>query len=200
MSPHIVRGGLGIEEMLDVFEIALIDNINEALVEVYSRRSVADQARADRRGYPYVEMTYDDVPPAHFYVGNFPRQVLDEVPPDLYPYIVLSIGETTPAPEDAAQDQRNVYRESLEVHSLAKATDEEGSEVVYRRAIRMAEAVFLVLASTPATAALLRGLSNPTRGQSSIPWKYQYKGRGKDHWFQAVGMNYAITTYTTTNQ
>jgi hypothetical protein len=103
-----------------------------------------------------------------------------------------------PDAESATQDHVSVFRQALAVHSLASATPDEGSEIVYRRAIRMAVAVYNVLTSNPSTAALLRGLTNPTRGQSSIPWTYRAEGKtDKKMWFQSIGLSFALKTYTT---
>ena len=70
------------------------------------------------------------------------------------------------------------------------------SDIVFRRAVRMGEAVHLVLHSDPGTNRLLAGSSNPTRGQQSLPWTYQHNGIGENFWFQAVGTTYAIKSYT----
>lgn len=190
----------GVEELLDMVEAILIANINDALEEVYNRMVAADQARALRRQVDYVPLTYEEVPPAHFHTGNFPSLVLDEVPKDDYPYIVLTIEDYAPDAESPRNDHMNVYRKALAVHCLAKASVEEGHEVVFRRAIRMGEAVYITLASEPSMRSALAGIDNPTRGQHSIPWTHQHKGRGPDIWFQSVGTSYAIRSYTTMHQ
>lgn len=187
----------GVEELLDTFEVVLIDQINDALTEVYARRELSDIARAERRGETYEPITYETVAADHFHLGNFPSLVLEEIPPDSYPYIVLTIEDFVPDAEDIRQDHINVYRDALIVHCLAKSTDEEGPEVVFRRAIRMGEAVFMTLGTDPVTSRMLGAFSNPTRGQHSIPWTSNHKGRGDDFWCQAVGMSYAIKNYTT---
>jgi len=187
----------GVEELLDVIEEVLIDNINDALAEIYARRELSDIARADRRGLDYVALTYETVPADHFHIGNFPSLVLEEIPPDQYPYIVLTVEDFVPDAEDIRQDHINVYRDALIVHCLAKSNIEEGPEVVFRRAIRMGEAVFMTLGTDPVTSGMLSTFSNPTRGQHSIPWTSNHKGRGENSWYQAVGMSYAIKNYTT---
>jgi hypothetical protein len=186
----------GVEELLDVIETVLIDNINDALAEIYARRELSDIARAERRGEDYVALTYETVPPDHFHIGNFPSLVLEEVSPDEYPYIVLTIEDFVPDAEDIRQDHINVYRDALVVHCLAKSSNDEGPEIVFRRAVRMGEAVFMVLGTDPATSSLLGTFSNPTRGQQSIPWTSNHKGRGENSWYQAVGMSYAIKSYS----
>jgi hypothetical protein len=186
----------GVEELLDVIETVLIDNINDALAEIYARRELSDIARAERRGEDYVALTYETVPPDHFHIGNFPSLVLEEVSPDEYPYVVLTIEDFVPDAEDIRQDHINVYRDALVVHCLAKSSNDEGSEIVFRRAVRMGEAVFMVLGTDPATSRLLGTFSNPTRGQQSIPWTSNHKGRGENSWYQSVGMSYAIKSYS----
>ena len=198
--PFVVRDILGPEILLDDIEVALQAEINDALASVYDALVSRDEERAERRQLPYVPMTYEEVPPDHFHVGNFPRQVLSEVPAEMYPYIVLAVEDMTPDAESTSHDHFTVFRQALAVHSLASANNDEGSEIVYRRALRMAEAVHLVLATNPVARKLLRGLPNPTRGQSSIPWTYRTKGRDNQrNWYQAVGLSYAIKIYTTSN-
>jgi len=189
---------LGTESMLDDIEIALQGEINEALEAVYSALALRDEARAFRRGVPYVPMVPVDIPVDHFHVGNFPRMVLEEVPGEMYPYIVLAIEDATPDAESGRQDHIEVFRQALAVHSLASASEEEGSEMVYRRAMRMGEAVHLVMSTNATCKRILKGLPNPMRGQSSIPWTYRRNGRNQNRaWYQAVGLTYAIKIYTT---
>ena len=196
--PLRVHQSLGGETLLDDIEIALISEINAALQTVYMALEARDQERAIRRGIPYVEMEPVDIPPDHFHVGNFPRQVLEDVPAEMYPYVVLAVEDMLPDTENASQDHVSVFRQALAVHSLASATDDEGSEIVYRRALRMGEAVHLVLSTNPMCTRLLKGLPNPTRGQASIPWTYRTQGRNNNrNWYQAVGLTYAIKIYTT---
>jgi hypothetical protein len=193
---RVIAKSTGVEELLDEMEIVLIRDINEALAEVYARRQQSDIDRAQRRGVNYVPMEYDEVPTDHFHTGNFPSLVLEEVPPESYPYIVLTIEDYSPDPESAAHDQMNVYRDAISVHCLASATPEEGSEIVFRRAVRLGEAVFLSLMSDGQMSRRLASLSNPVRGQASVPWTYRKEGRGEKHWFQAVGTQFAIKNYT----
>lgn len=195
---RILKHTLGAEEFLDTIEIALVKGLDEALEAVYEVQAPRDQARAERRGIDYVPISFAYVPTSHYHVGNFPRLVMEQVPPELYPYIVLAIEDMVPDPESANQDHVQVFRQALAVHSLASATEDEGSEIVYRRAIRMATAVHNVLSADMTTQAILRGLTNPTRGQSSIPWTYREKGRTENkQWYQSVGLQYAIKAYTT---
>lgn len=195
---RVIQSGLGAEEFLDDIEVALIQGINDNLAVVYSRMEARDRARAVRRGVQYEPIEYEKMSPDHFHVGWFPRLSMEEVPSELYPYIVLAIEDMAPDAESARQDHMRVFRQALAIHSLASATVDEGSEIVYRRAIRMAEAVDLTLTSNPTTNRVLSGLPNPVRGQSSIPFTYREKGRvDQKNWFQSVGLSYAIKIYTT---
>ena len=205
MSPYLSENLLGTEELLDLVESAIIRDINEALAVIYERRATADQTRAELRGEVYVPLEYEEVPPSHVYVGNFPSLVLEEVGPDAYPYIAVTVEDYAPDAEDIRLDHVDVYRSGFTVHCLAKSApqgDVNGvnidgaADVVFRRAVRMGEAVFLVLNEDPDTSRLLSGSSNPTRGQQSLPWTYQHQGRGPNFWFQAVGTSYAIKSYT----
>lgn len=205
MSPFLSETVFGTEEMLDMIESAIIRDINEALAAVYDRRTEADQARAELRGEVYAPFEYEDVPPSHVWVGNFPSLVLEEIGPDAYPYIAVTPDDYSPDAEDLRHDHVDVFRNGFTVHCLAKAAPEGdvngtgidyASEIVFRRAVRMGEAMHLVLNQDPTTSRLLSGSANPMRGQQSLPWTYQHLGRGPNFWFQAVGTTYAIKSYT----
>lgn len=210
MSPFLVEAAIGTEELLDVIEVVIITDINVRLAEIYARREPRDMARAVLRGEEYVPLAYEEVSPAHVWIGNFPSTVLEEVGPESYPYVAVTTEDYSPDAEDIRLDHTSAYRNGFTVHCLAKAapesnnntgTDESvtidpASDVVFRRAVRMSEAIFLALASNDQTARLISGFSNPVRGQHSLPWTYQHKGRGLNFWFQAVGTSYAIKSYT----
>jgi hypothetical protein len=130
---------------------------------------------------------------------------LEEVGPDAYPYIAVTVDPYTPEAEDIRLDHVDVYRNGFTVHCLAKSAPQgdlnsvgidAASDIVFRRAVRMGEAVHLVLNQDPIASRLISGASNPTRGQQSLPWTYQHDGRGPNFWFQAVGTTYAIKSYT----
>jgi len=205
MTPLLSEELVGTETLLDTIESALIRDINEALAVVYERREAADIARAELRGEPYEPLEWEEVPPSHIYVGNFPSTVLEEVGPDAYPYVAVTVDDYTPDAEYASQDHRSVYRNGFTVHCLAKSAPQgdvngvgidHASDIVFRRAVRMGEAVHLVLNRDPATCRIISGSPNPMRGQHSLPWTYQHQGRGPTFWFQAVGTSYAIKSYT----
>jgi hypothetical protein len=205
VSPLLLDSIVGTEDILDVVEAALILNINDALVTVYERRVEADQKRAALRGEVFVPLEYEEVPANHVFSGNFPSAVLEEVGPEAYPYIAITPEDYIPDVEDTMQDHRDVIRSGLTVHCLAKSEPQGdvngtgvdyGSEIVFRRAVRMAEASYLVLTTDPSTTRLLAGVTNPLRGQHSLPWTYQHNGVGPNFWFQAVGTSYVIKSYT----
>lgn len=187
---------LGIEEIMDSMALVLMSDVNSALATVYERRLARDEALAIARGIEFVELEYEDIPSNHVHIGNFPSLALDEIGKEEYPYLALTLEDYAPDPEDAAQDHMSVFRDGIVIHAFAAATDDEGSEVVFRRACRMAEAVFITISSNAQTQKLLSGLSNPVRGRPSVPWRYQYQGHGEDWWFQAVGTQYQIKSYT----
>lgn len=205
MSPYLSEITIGTEELLDIIESAIIRDINEALVAIYARREAGDVARAELRGEEYVPLTYEEITPSHVYVGNFPSLVLEEVGPEAYPYIAVTVEDYMPDAEDARLDHVDVFRNGFTVHCLAKSESQGdingvnmdgASDIVFRRAIRMGEAVHLALHQDPGTSRLISGSSNPTRGQQSLPWTYQHNGQGPNFWFQAVGTSYAIKSYT----
>ena len=205
MSPYLSETSIGTEELLAIIESAIIRDINDALFAIYERRAPADAERAALRGEAYIPLTYEEIPPNHVYVGNFPSLVLEEVGPEAYPYIAVTVEDYMPEAEDTRLDHVDVFRSGFTIHCLAKSEPQgnlEGvnidgaSDIVFRRAVRMGEAVHLVLHQDPGTSRLISGASNPTRGQQSLPWTYQHNGVGEKFWFQAVGTSYAIKSYT----
>lgn len=194
--PQVIQSALGLEEIFDVVAIAIISDVNSALETVYERRLPLDQALAEARGIDFDSFDYEEIPATHVHIGNFPSLAFDEVAPDEYPYIALTLEDYSPDPEDALQDHMNVFRDGIVVHCLSRASEAEGPEIVFRRSCRMAEAVFIVLASNSSTQKMLSGLSNPVRGRPSIPWRYQSEGYGENGWFQAIGTQYQIKSYT----
>jgi hypothetical protein len=91
------------------------------------------------------------------------------------PYVVLAIEDALPDSENARQDHVSVFRQALAVHSLASATEEEGSEIVYRRALRMGEAVHLVMSRNMTCKRLLRGNAEPDTGSILNPVDVPYE-------------------------
>src|SRR5262245_21295013 len=108
MSPYLSEQILGLEELLDAVESAIIRDINDALTVIYGRRAAADQARAALRGEEYVPIEFETVPPNHVHVGNFPSLVLEEVGPDAYPYVAVTTEDYSPDVEDPRLDQVSV--------------------------------------------------------------------------------------------
>jgi hypothetical protein len=205
VSPLLSDSIVGTEDILDVIESAIILNVNDALISVYAKRVEADQQRAALRGEVYVPYEYEEVPANHVFTGNFPSAVLEEVGPEAYPYIAITPEDYIPDTEDAMQDHRDVYRSGITVHCLAKSEPQGdvndtgvdyAADIVFRRAVRMSEAVFLVFHTDSSVMRLIAGASNPMRGQHSLPWTYQHHGVGPNFWFQAVGTSYVIKSYT----
>ena len=146
MSPLLSEDLLGTEDILAIIESAIIRDINDALEVVYERRAAADQARADLRGEPYVPLEYEEVPPSHVYVGNFPSLVLEEVGPEAYPYIAVTVEDRFPRRQKTSRlDHMSVYRSGFTVHCLAKSEPggeltgvniDAASDIVFRRAVQ----------------------------------------------------------------
>src|SRR4051812_5798746 len=98
---RVYSNSLGIEDLLDEMEMVIMSDINEALAEVYERRGVMDQERAQRRNLPYEALEYDELGADHIYIGYVPSFVREEVPPSTYPYIALTWDDYSPDAEDA---------------------------------------------------------------------------------------------------
>jgi len=194
---RVISQSTGVEELFDEIEAVLIAGVNDALDQVYARREAADMERAQRRNEVYVPIEYDPIPPEHFHTGGFPSLIVEEAPMEVYPYIAMTFENYVPDGEDARNDHMNVYRDVIMIHCMASATDDEGSEVLFRRCIRMGEAVYLTLMSDPILSKKLDAGGNPVRGQASMPFKKVTDGQGDPWWFQSYGTQYAIKSYTT---
>ena len=118
MSPFLSESALGTEEMLAAIESAIIRDMNAALATIYTRREAGDMARAELRGEEYIALTYEEIPPSHVYVGNFPSLVLEEVGPEAYPYVAVTIEDYLPDAENVRLDHVDVFRSGFTVHCL----------------------------------------------------------------------------------
>lgn len=198
MSPVHLRG-LGIEDLVDLVVVTLEDKLNARLESEAALRAPKDQERAERRNVDYVPIELEPVSPTAFHVGSLPSLVSDDLPLDDYPYVAVTFDDATPDPEDASEDHRNVYRDMLMVHSVAKASLRDGAEVCWRRAARMAESAHAVVMGDSSLAGMLRGASNPMRALMSEPFKFSPSGiEGADHeWFWvSAGAMYVVKNYT----
>lgn len=189
--------GLGIEDLVDLMSDTMEDKLNTALDRQFANREPKDQARADRRGVDYVPITLPHVDPTSFYVGSIPSLIRDDLPDSAYPYVAVTFDDATPDPENERQDHRNVYRETLMVHTIAKATLVEGPEFAFRRAARMAEAAYSVVMGDGQLKRLVQGVSNPMRALISEPFRVSLDGNdANDFYWQAAGTQWVAKSYT----
>lgn len=185
------------EDLVDLMIDTLEAKLNDQLVVQAESREPNDQARAARRGVEYVPITLDPVAPTSFHVGSVPSLIQDDLPEDAYPYVAVTFDDSTPDPEDARQDHRNVYRDTIMVHTVAKASLAEGPEFAFRRAARMAEAAYSVVMGDAMLARMVRGVSNPMRALISEPFRFNPTGIEEgDMFWQSAGAQYAAKVYT----
>jgi hypothetical protein len=193
----ITYEGLGIEEVVDRVVMTLREKLNGQLEIQVSKWEPKDRARAQALGIDYVPITLEPVSPDGFHVGNVPSLVRDDLPLESYPYVAVTPEDASPDPEDARHDQRNVYQDLLTIHTIAKSSKSEGAEFAFRRAARMAEAVYAVVEHDPQLRRMIQGASNPMRVRISEPFVFSPEGiDDMDYYWQAAGSQYAVKTYT----
>lgn len=189
--------GLGVEELVDEIEFVLRDQLNGRLVEQDAYWAPRDQDRATKRGEDYVPITLEPVKPNAFHAGNIPSLVNEQaLMEDDYPYVAIVPQDVAHDPSSQNEDQRNVFQNQISIHAIAKASPSEGPEIAYRRAVRMAEAIYVTVLEEPTLRSKLRGIANPVRVQVSEPFPFNPKGHGPDSFWQAAGTQYAIKNLT----
>jgi hypothetical protein len=195
--PPISRG-LGIEDLVDLMVDTLEAKLNDQLAVIAAMRDPLDEARAARRGVPYVPITLDPIPPTGFHTGSVPSFIMgDDLEPGAYPYVAVTFDDESPDPEDARHDHLNVYRNILMIHTIAKATLAEGPEFAWRRAVRMSEAAYRVVQGDAQLKRVEKGASNPMRALISEPFRVSIDGiDDNDFLWQTAGAQYVAKNYT----
>lgn len=192
--------GLGVEQLADEIEDALRDKLNDQLTVTEATWEPIDRARATRRQQRYIPVTLDPVLPDAFYFGSLPSLMAgDDLSPNDFPYVAVTVEDISPHPEDSVSDHLNVFLGTMTVHGLAKADTTEGrniaAELVVRRALRMSEAIYAVISSS--LSRRLAGLSNPQRVRASEPFVFNPEGREDTEWFwSAAFTQWGIRNYT----
>jgi hypothetical protein len=191
--------GFGVEEVVDDLEIVLTEQLNDAILVVSERLAARDEARAIRRGIPYVPLEVPTIPPANFHTGSIPAFVQQSDRAAQYPMVAIVPGRVAPAAESASMDQYDIFQDFVSVHAFALASPAEGgvenmTENAYRRAVRYAEAIYYVMRTDRKMRSLLSGLSNPMQALISEPWLFpEGEGEiGEDWCWQAAGTEYQI--------
>lgn len=191
--------GIGIEALVDDISGTLRAKLNAQLDVQAAKWAPLDQARAAEAGVSYTPITLEPVDPASFHVGNVPSLVRDDLALDDYPYVAVTFEDAAPDPENDRHDHMNVLRDALTIHAIAKAEKSaDGAEIVFRRAARMAEAIYAVVMGDSKLSRMLTGVSNPMRVELSQPFLFNPEGLEDQDWFWlAAGTQYAIKNYTT---
>jgi len=201
--PTILEG-LGTEEVLDeVFNVMYLHFNDELAVQ----QDVGNQLDADRAtllgvGVPTVELEpvdstpKDGFPYGNFHIGSIPSFVQTEDRVANYPMLVVAPGRTIPDPENVMTDQYDVFQNGVSIHCFARASLEQGVEMVYRRVMRMAEAVHNVVNST-SLRRIVAGTSGPILVDRSEPWRFPHEdGHGDDWYWMAVMHQYQVKNYS----
>ena len=202
--PTILEG-IGTERLVDEVFLIVYETFNDALVTQQVRGEQLDAERATRLGFGLPLTTLDPVvadprvgfPYGNFHVGSIPSFIQTDDRVENYPCVVVMPGRTTADAEDAIMDDYSVLSNALVFHSFAKASPAEGTEVAYRRAQRMAEAVHTVIAVDHRLRRIVSGVSGPTLIERSEPWLFPAEdGHGDDWSWVAVMTQYQIKNYS----
>ena len=192
--------GLGTEELIDEVETVLRELLNQTITDRNAYWVPLDQQRAAMRGTDYVAIEVDPIADSAFYAFNIPSLVREEFNQlENIPYVAIVPDDSAPDAEDARQDQRNVRQQLLSIHTIARTmTPTEDPELAGRRAVRIADAVYMTVLSDPRLSRKLKPLSNPVRVRVSEPFPFNPEGHGDDdYYWQAAGVQYAVKNYTT---
>lgn len=190
-----VYEGLGVEQLIDLVDLSLREKYADALAYQQAKGDVYDQERWLAVGNDiddWQSLVLDEVPASNFHAGALPSFVQVDDRDEFYPLVATVPGRIAPDPEDVLMDQMGVVQSFISIHVFAKADDPLLS---FRKATRMAEAVYQVVTSPP-----LRGKVNrkaPDNVVFSEPWKYYKNGadHGVEGWWFAIGTDYRIKNY-----
>jgi hypothetical protein len=192
--------GLGIEELVDQVETVLSESLNDMIDQRNAYWVPLDQERAAMRGVAYEPIVVDAIADDAFHTFNIPSLVREEFNTlDNIPYVAIVPDDSAPDAEDARQDHRNVQQQLLSIHSIARTmTPAEDPELAGRRAVRIADAIYMTVLSDMRLSRKLKPLSNPVRVRVSEPFVFNVEGHGdEDYYWQAAGVQYAVKSYTT---
>lgn len=196
MSP-VRSTGFAIEQIVWEIERILLASYDDARMVIDAAAVAMDQERADLRGVAYVPIVTEPVPAENIHPGQLPSFVREDDRLTNYPLIAIEPTRVAPDAEDARQDQQNVHLDFVTIHVGAKASPEEAEDVVYRRTVRMAEAIYWLVRNNPRLHHILKGVSNPMTGLLSEPWRYPaIDGHGDEWWFRVCGQEFQIKNYS----
>lgn len=202
--PTILEG-IGTERLVDEVFLIMLEKFNDALLVQQARGELLDAERAVRLGFALPPVVLDPVsadpregfPYGNFHVGSIPSFVQTDDRVSNYPCLVVMPGRTTPDAEDSVMDHYSVLSNALVFHCFAKASPAEGTEISYRRAQRMAEAVNTVVGVDNNLHRIASGISGPTLVDRSEPWLFPAEdGHGEDWSWVAVMTQYQVKNYS----
>lgn len=191
-----VYEGLGLEPLTDLVEYVLRDKFSAALAVQQAKGEDHDLDRWVVLGNDpddFTPLVLDPVPQANFHVGVLPSFVQSHDREQDYPLVAVVPGRIAPDPEDLVMDQMGVVNNYVTIHVFAKAVDPTLS---YRKALRMAEAVYQILTGDPRIAKKVQR-KTPNNVMFSEPWHFYANGEdhGPELWWFAVGTEFQIKNY-----
>lgn len=193
--------GLGTEDLVDDMDIIFREKLNDALEIQQAIGDERDANRAARINTELLTVELEMIPPENFHVGSLPSFIRIDDKVEGFPLLATVPGRTAPDGEDAMADQYSIYQNAVSIHSFARANPQEGPEIAYRRAMRMAEAVHQVVCTDPLMRKTVAGISGPLAVDRSEPWYFpSNEGHGDEDdmmwcWY-AVMHTYQIKNYS----
>lgn len=166
----------GMPEIQRAAFFVLFDTLNDALVLVEQSWATSDQSFSDRTGRPFVPTTLEPVEDDNFHEGLDPSLI--QAPIEKFPNCSVLAYRATPGPGAALLDHQEVYRVSLTIEAMVKATPEEGVDICNRRCNRMVQAVHTCLMANQTLGGIVSGFDGtPTINVTEM---FTRKDRGGD--------------------
>jgi hypothetical protein len=177
----------------------LFEKVNAALVEIAEASVDSDKEIALLRGQDYVPTDLEPVEKVNFYEGFRPPMI--DRPIGEYPNVSVVVNRAVEAPESAQYDHQSVFRNSVVVEAMVKASEAEGEEICNRRAQRMRNALMWALESDTTLNGAVDGFQPGMTSQLSTLFSRNKneKGYGGKFLWQAVQIEFSVNKYTARN-
>lgn len=189
--------GIGLERVAVGLMVTLINNLNDELQVLEARYAASDEALDDLRGRPYVPVTLEPVAPGSFFLGDDPSLIDDNTPLDTYPAVTVNAVSVSPSDDDDG-DHHEALSDRVYAELFVKASPSEGSEVVFKRAARTAEAIHNVVARDRTLGGVVYeavGTPSAILSEAFPRPENPAEGAGEDWFWKAARVDYEATKY-----
>lgn len=177
----------------------LFEKVNPALVEIAAAWEQSDRDIAELREQEYEPTILEPVQKDKFYEGFRPPMITRPVTD--YPNVSVVVNRTVEAPESAQWDHQTVYRNTVVIEAMVKATKAEGEEICNRRAQRMRNALINCLQIDPTLGGTVSGFETGMSSQLSTLFTRERRKEayGGEFFWQAVQIEFAVNKETARN-